>query len=80
MQSAARKNPEAFRMTGDWSAQSERLKATFPKLTDTDLQYVFNRDHDMLKRIETRLKKKRDEVMRIIKKVQAEKSLLPGPT
>ncbi|MCA6361811.1 MAG: hypothetical protein IM638_02125 [Bacteroidetes bacterium] len=66
--------PEAFKITGDWKAQSTQLKEKFPQLTDADLTFDAGKEHDMLKKVETRLNKKRDEVINIIKKAQAEKS------
>lgn len=67
-------SPEVFKVTGDWKAQSKQLKEKFPQLTDADLTFENGKEHDMLKKVETRLNKKREEVINIIKKVQAEKS------
>ncbi len=67
------KGGEAFKITGDWTAQSKLLKEKFSQLTDADLKLETGKEEDLLKRIETRLNKKREEVMNIIKKGQPEK-------
>jgi len=63
-----------FKMTGDWAAQSKELKGKFSQLTDSDLKFEPGKENDLLKRVETRLNKKRDEVINIIKKVQPAKA------
>ncbi|MGL5892202.1 MAG: hypothetical protein ACRC3B_20075 [Bacteroidia bacterium] len=63
-----------FKITGDWAVQSKQLKEQFSQLTDADLTFEAGKEHDLLKKIETRLNKKRDEVINIIKKTQTEKS------
>jgi uncharacterized protein YjbJ (UPF0337 family) len=64
---------EAFKMSGNWETQSKQLKAKYSGLTDADLKFEVGKEDDLLGRIEHRLNKKRDEVIDIIKKVQAEK-------
>lgn len=64
------KPAEAFKMTGDWKEQSRKLKFRYAFLTDEDLKFEPGKENDLLKRIETRLDKKRDEVIKIIKRVQ----------
>jgi len=68
------KNAAVFTMTGDWAVQSKQLRKKFSQLTDADLKFETGKEEDLLKRIETRLHKKRDEVISIIKKEQATKS------
>lgn len=63
-----------FKMAGDWDAQSKELKGKFSQLTDSDLKFEPGKENDLLKRVETRLNKKRDEVINIIKKVQPAKA------
>jgi hypothetical protein len=63
-----------FKITGDWAVQSKHLKQQFSQLTDADLTFEVGKENDLLKKIETRLNKKRDEVINIIKKTQTEKS------
>lgn len=69
MESKANKG-EAFKISGDWKRQADKLKDKFPQLTDSDVKFESGREDDLLKRIEARLHKKRDEVISIIKKVQ----------
>lgn len=72
MENKENKTPEAFKITGNWEAQSKNLKTKFSQLTDADLKFETGKEHDLLNRVETRLNKKRDEVINIIKKGQTE--------
>ena len=65
---------EDFKMTGDWNAQAKQLKSTFSNLTDEDLEFEVGKEHNLLRRIENRLSKSRQEVIKIIKSVQPVKS------
>ncbi|MEO5777460.1 MAG: hypothetical protein ABIQ27_11175 [Flavobacterium sp.] len=56
-----------FRIPGDWDLKSKLLRRRFPQLTLSDLEFEKDREIDLLKRIETRLNKKRNEVIEIIK-------------
>jgi hypothetical protein len=60
-------------MTGDWKEQSKQLKTKYSALTDADLKYEAGKESDLLKRVETRLNKNREEVVKIIKNVQTVK-------
>ena len=64
------KKADAFKMIGNWSEQSKELKNKFSQLTDDDLKVESGKENDMIKRMETRLNKNRDEVVNIIKKGQ----------
>lgn len=55
-----------FKVKGNWSDSAKKLKAKFPILTDTDLQYTEGNDEELLKRIEVRLDKRREEVVSIV--------------
>ena len=70
MESKSNKEPLAFKIFGDWKRQADQLKDKFPQLTYADLKFKTGRESDLLKRIETRLHKKREEVINIIKKGQ----------
>lgn len=70
MEAKANKEPLIFKIIGDWKRQADQLKEKFPQLTDADLKFETGRESDLLKRIETRLHKKREEVINIIKKGQ----------
>lgn len=60
--------PEVFKITGNWKEQSKELQNKFPQLTDADLKHEPGKENDLLKRVETRLNKSRDEVVNIIRK------------
>lgn len=61
-------NAQAFRITGNWEKRSQQLKNKFSQLTDADLKFETGKEEDLLKRLETRLSKKREEVIKIIRK------------
>jgi hypothetical protein len=63
-------NSAPFKISGDWKAQSKVLKEKFPQLTDADLSFESGKEEDLLKKVETRLNKKREEVVNIIRKGQ----------
>lgn len=66
-------NHEAFKITGDWSTQAKQLKEKFSQLTDADLKFEVGKENELLGRVETRLNKKREEVINIINKIHPEK-------
>lgn len=70
MESKKSKVTEIFKIFGDWTKQANKLKDKFPQLTDSDLKFNNGGEDDLLKRVEARLNKKREEVINIIKKVQ----------
>ncbi len=61
---------ESFKITGDWVQQSVQLKEKFNQLTDSDLKFETGKENELLKRVETRLNKKREEVINIINKTK----------
>ncbi|AHF14830.1 MULTISPECIES: hypothetical protein [Niabella] len=63
-------NNENFKMIGDWTSQSKTLKEKYPLLVDADLKFEKGKENDLLTRVGTRLNKKRDEVINILRKVQ----------
>lgn len=67
------KKEEAFKITGNWDAQSKQLKSKFSQLTDSDLKFETGKENELIRRVETRLNKKREEVINILKKGQSEK-------
>jgi hypothetical protein len=62
------RNDGTFKITGDWAIQSELLKDKFPQLTDADLKFSEGEEMALLERVETKLNKKRGEVINIIRK------------
>ena len=63
----------SFKVVGNWDKQSKILKEEFSELTDADLEFETGKEFELLTRIETRLNKKRDAVIKILKKGQLEK-------
>lgn len=61
---------ETFKISGNWDTQSKELQSKFNQLTDSDLKYEPGKEDELLERVESRLNKKRDEVINIIKKGQ----------
>lgn len=61
---------ESFKISGDWTKQSAQLKDKFSQLTDSDLKFEPGKENELLQRVETKLNKKRDEVINIINKCQ----------
>ena len=62
------KNNETFKISGDWAAQSKQLKEKYAQLTDADLKFETGKEQELINRVETRLNKKREEVINILKK------------
>ncbi|WP_236978265.1 general stress protein CsbD [Membranihabitans maritimus] len=72
---SSKENPlENFKITGNWTDQSKKLKEKYSQLTDEDLKFENGKENDLFKRVESRLKKGRQEVINIIKKVQPSKA------
>ena len=74
MENPQNKISDPFKITGDWNKQSKQLKEKYSQLTDSDLKFETGKENDLLKRVETRLNKNREEVVNIIKKGQPEKN------
>lgn len=63
----------AFKMQGNWKIQSDLLKKKFAALTDSDLEFSDGEEKKLLRKLEIRLNKKREEIIEIIKSFQPEK-------
>jgi uncharacterized protein YjbJ (UPF0337 family) len=63
----------SFKIVGNWDQQSKMLKEKFSELTDADLKFETGKEFELLARIETRLNKKRDAVIKMLKTEQPEK-------
>jgi uncharacterized protein YjbJ (UPF0337 family) len=74
METRENKTAETFKVSGNWEAQSKQLKSKFSQLTDSDLKFETGKESELLGRIQTKLKKNRQEVIDIIQKGQSEKS------
>lgn len=70
METTPNKTPEVFTITGNWETQAKNLKTKFSQLTDSDLKFETGKEQELLTRVETRLNKKREEVINIIKQNQ----------
>lgn len=60
------RSSEEFKIHGDWEKQSQELKKEYPQLSDADLEFKNGKKVEMLERMESRLNKSREEVIRII--------------
>jgi hypothetical protein len=68
------KSTQLFAVTGDWAKQATSLKEMFSHLTDVDLRFEAGKDEQLLTRLQQRLKKGRDEVIAVIRSVEAAQS------
>lgn len=51
---------------GSWEQLKNKLKMEYPQLTETDLEYKENKEEEMLRMIEYKLGKTREEMREII--------------
>ncbi len=68
------KSKDEFKVTGNWNEQAKMLKEKYAQLTDADLKFEAGKENDLLFRIASRINKKRDEVINILKKCQTVKA------
>ena len=52
-----------------WLELQTKLKAKYPELTDTDLEYQETKEQDMLRMVEYKLGKSKEEMQKIIIKL-----------
>ena len=57
-----------FKVKGDWSIQTDKLKAKFPTLTDEDLKFVTGQEAELLSKVGKRLNKNLEETTAILEK------------
>jgi len=57
-------------INSNWKNSAKKLQTKFPTLTDVDLEFTEGKEEELLTRIESRLEKKREEVVGILKQVQ----------
>jgi hypothetical protein len=67
MENKKKKAGDAFAITGNWANQSKVLREKFSKLTEADLKFEPGSEEHLLKRIGTRIGRKREQVISIIK-------------
>lgn len=51
---------------GNWNELKRKLKMEYPQLTETDLQHEDGLEEDMLRMVEYKLKKTKEEMKEII--------------
>ena len=73
MDTTKNKNTEAFKVIGNWDAQSKELRQKYSQLTDSDVKFETGKEEELLTRLGTRLSKKREEVITILRQEQTEK-------
>jgi hypothetical protein len=73
MDTTKTKSSEHLKITGNWEAKSKKLKAKYPQLTESDLKFEPGKESELLSRLESRLKKTREEVISAISSVELEK-------
>ncbi|UZT99081.1 hypothetical protein ODZ84_05810 [Chryseobacterium fluminis] len=70
MNTSHNKAHEAFKITGDWKEQSKQLKEKFSQLKDSDLALEKGKENELLGRLENKLSKSREEVIKILNNTQ----------
>jgi hypothetical protein len=73
---ATNKNSELFSSAGNWENKAKELQQKFLQLTDADLKFEAGKENELLNRIGSRLKKKREDVIALIQGKAPEKSLV----
>jgi len=69
METTQKKSTEHFKITGSWDVKSKKLKAKYPQLTDSDLKFEPGKESELLSRLESRLKKTREEVIELVNNI-----------
>jgi uncharacterized protein YjbJ (UPF0337 family) len=67
---SAKDSSKTFKITGNWADQSKNLKHKYSELTDADLKFEKGKEDELLQKLQKRLLKDREEVIKIIKKSQ----------
>lgn len=68
MDKVQQKADVGFKITGDWKKHSNILKDKYPSLTDVDLKFEAGKESELVSRVSTKLNKKEEEVINILKK------------
>ncbi len=58
---------DKLELKGNWNVLKGKMKQAHAQLTDDDLQYEDGKDDELLGRLQTKLGKTRDEVVKWIK-------------
>jgi uncharacterized protein YjbJ (UPF0337 family) len=60
--------PTAFKVKGNWSILTTKLKSQYPTLTDDDLKFETGKEAELLKNVGNRLGKTLEETTAILEK------------
>lgn len=66
------KTNQEFKITGDWKDETRKLKDKYSQLTDGDLEFKLGNEEEIIRKVQNRLRKNREEVVNILRKVQTE--------
>jgi hypothetical protein len=69
-EAAATQEGTTFKIAGNWKEQARELQKEFSELSDSDLEFQEGKEEELLKRVEVKLNKSRQEVIDLIAKVQ----------
>lgn len=69
-EAAATQEGTTFKIEGNWNEQARELQKEFSELSDSDLEFQEGKEEELLKRVEVKLNKSRQEVIELIAKVQ----------
>ncbi len=53
-------------LKGNWNEQKKKLKKKFAFLTENDVMFAFDKNEEMIKRLQVRLGKTKEELYKII--------------
>ncbi len=56
-------------LKGDWNETKGKLKQKFAKLTNSDLLFIEGKEEEMLGRLQIKLGKTKEEILKIIAKL-----------
>ncbi|MDO8316878.1 CsbD family protein [Flavobacterium sp. LB3P21] len=59
----------SIELTGNWEEQKEKLKQKFAALTDNDLFFTEDKKEEMLGKLQIKLGKTKEEILKIIKSI-----------
>ncbi len=65
------RSSELMNISENWSKLSILLKERFSSLTENDLKFVRGKENELMSKLSFRLNKRRQEVIDIIKNIQA---------
>ncbi|MBK6546808.1 MAG: hypothetical protein IPO78_09220 [Saprospiraceae bacterium] len=57
-----------FKIIGNWDIQSKQLKKYYSQLTTADLKFEPGKEDELIGRMELRLNKSREDIIKIIRK------------